>query len=64
MRFQSLGQEEPLEKGKAAHCSIVAWRCPWTEKPGELLSIGSERVECYIGQERKSGNGYFLVKLH
>ena len=64
MRFQSLGQEEPLEKGMAAHCTIVAWRFPWTEKPVELLSIGSQRVEYYIGQERKSGNGYFLVKLY
>ena len=31
---QSLGQEDPLEKGKATHSSILAWRIPWTEEPG------------------------------
>ena len=41
---QSLGQEEPLEKGMAAHSSILAWRIPWTEEPGGLQSMGSERV--------------------
>jgi len=33
---QSLGQEDPLEKGMATHSSILAWRIPWTEKPGRL----------------------------
>ena len=33
---QSLGQEDPLEKGMAAHSSILAWRIPWTEEPGRL----------------------------
>ena len=33
---QSLGWEDPLEKGKATHSSILAWRIPWTEKPGAL----------------------------
>ena len=32
----SLGQEDPQEKGKAAHSSVLAWRIPWTEEPGEL----------------------------
>ena len=32
-QVQSLGQEHPLEKGMATHCSILAWRIPWTEKP-------------------------------
>ena len=41
---QSLGHEEPLEKGMAAHSSILAWRIPWTEEPGGLQSMGSERV--------------------
>ena len=31
---QSLGEEDPLEKGMATHCSILAWRIPWTEEPG------------------------------
>ena len=39
-----LGQEESLEKGMATHSSILAWRIPWTEEPGELQSIGSQRV--------------------
>ena len=41
---QSLGQEDTLEKGMATHSSILAWRIPWTEKPGGLQSTGSQRV--------------------
>ena len=41
MQFWSLGQEDPLEEGMATHSSILAWRSPWTEKPGELQSTGS-----------------------
>ena len=41
---QSLGQEDPLEKGMATHSSILAWSIPWTEEPGRLQSIGSQRV--------------------
>ena len=40
----SLGQEDPLEEGMATHSSILAWRIPWTEEPGRLQSIGSQRV--------------------
>jgi len=36
MRVRSLGQEDSLEKEMATHCSIVAWRTPWTEEPGGL----------------------------
>ena len=36
---QSLGQEDPLEEGMAAHSGILAWRIPWTEEPGRLQSI-------------------------
>ena len=43
-RLQSLGQEGPLEKGLATHSSILAWRIPWTEGPGGLQSMGSQRV--------------------
>ena len=35
-QVQSLGQEDPLEKGMASHSSILAWRIPWTEEPGGL----------------------------
>ena len=41
---QSLGQEDPLEKGMATHSSILAWRIPWTEEPGGLQSMGLKRV--------------------
>ena len=39
-----LGWEDPLEKEMAIHSSILAWRIPWTEEPGGLQSIGSQRV--------------------
>ena len=41
---QSLGWADPLEKGMVIHSSILAWRISWTEKPGRLQSIGSQRV--------------------
>ena len=40
----SLDQEDPLEKEITTHSSILAWRIPWTEEPGRLQSIGSQRV--------------------
>ena len=40
----SLGEEDPLEKAMATHCSILAWRTPWTEEPGGLQPMGSQRV--------------------
>ena len=40
----SLGQEDPLEKEMATLSSILAWRIPWTEEPGELQSMGLQRV--------------------
>ena len=44
-RVQSLGQEDPLEKEMAPHSSILAWGIPWTEEPGTLQSMGSQRIE-------------------
>ena len=44
MLVWSLGQEDPLEEEVATHPSILAWRIPWTEEPGGLQSIGSQRV--------------------
>ena len=41
---QFLGQKDYLEKGMATHSSILAWRIPWTEEPGRLQSMGSQRV--------------------
>ena len=43
---RSLGWEDSLEKEMATHSSILAWRIPWTEEPGGLQSIGSQRVRC------------------
>ena len=43
-RVPSLGQEDPLEKGIEAHSTILAWRILWTEEPGGLQSMGSQRV--------------------
>ena len=43
--IQSLGWEDSLEKGMATHSSILAWRILWTEEPGRLQSMGSQRVE-------------------
>ena len=44
MQVESLGQKDPLEEGLATHSSILAWEIPWTEEPGGLQSIGSQRV--------------------
>ena len=43
-RVQSLGQEGALEKEMATHSSILVWEIPWTEEPGGLQSVGSQRV--------------------
>ena len=43
-RVRFLDREDPLEKEMAAHSSIFAWRIPWAEEPGELQSVGSQRV--------------------
>ena len=43
MRIQSLGQEDPLEKEMATHCSIISWEIPKTEEPGELQSMGLQK---------------------
>ena len=57
--FQSLGQEDPLEKGMATHSNILALRIPWTEERGRLQSTGSQRIKhdwatyTFTFQERK-----------
>ena len=43
-RDRSLGWEDPLEREMAPHSSILAWKIPWMEEPGWLLSMGSQRV--------------------
>ena len=42
-RVEPLGQEDPLEKGTATHSSTLAWGVPWTEEPGGLESMGSQK---------------------
>ena len=44
MQAQSMRWEDPLEKGIATHSNTLAWRIQWTEEPGRLQSIGSQRV--------------------
>ena len=41
---RSLGQEDPLEQEMAIHSSTLAWKIPWTEEPGGLQSMGSQKV--------------------
>ena len=44
MQVRFLSWEDPMEEGMATHSSILAWRIPWTEEPGRLQSMGSQRV--------------------
>ena len=48
-RVQSLGQEDPLEKGMATHSNILAWEIPWTEEPGGLQSMGCKEWDMTRG---------------
>ena len=43
-QIRSLGQKDPLEKAMANHSSTLAWKIPWTEEPGRLQSMGSQRI--------------------
>ena len=43
-QVQFMGQEDPLKEEMATHSSILAWKIPWTEEPGRLQSVGSQRV--------------------
>ena len=47
-RVSSLGQEDPLEKEMAIHSSTIAWKIPWTEEPGRVQSMGSQRVRTQL----------------
>ena len=48
MRVQSLGGEDPLEKGMATHSSILAWRIPGTEEPGRVQSTGLDKSQAQL----------------
>ena len=54
MQVQSLGWEDPLEKGTATHSSILAWRIPWTEEPGGLQSIGQKELDTKASEQQSS----------
>ena len=66
-QVQSLGWEDPLEKGMATHSSILVWRIPWTEESGQLQSMGFQRVghgwatNTHFQQRNVFGN--YLLKL-
>ena len=47
-QIRSLGQDDPPEKGMAIHCSILAWRIPWTEIHGRLQSMGSQKSQMQL----------------
>ena len=59
----SLDQDDPLEKGMAAHSSVLAWEIPWTEEPGGLQSTGSHRVghDRATKQRQQRGDGPKLI---
>ena len=58
----SLGWEDPLDEGMAAHSSILAWKIPWTEEPGGIQSTGSQRVRRDgVTAHRKS---WVIIPLH
>ena len=56
-RVQSLGWEDPLEKEMAPHSSTLAWKIPWTEEPGRLQSMRSQRVR----HNRATKLSFFLI---
>ena len=47
-RFQSLGQEDPLEEEMATYSSIFAWEIPWTEEPGRLWFMGLQKCQTQL----------------
>ena len=59
--FPSLGQEDPLEKEKASHTSILAWESPWTEEPGGLQSMGLQRVRHNLATKQQQPANFALA---
>ena len=57
-RVQSLGWEDPLEKGMATHSSILAWRILWTEEPGGLQSVAHKESDTTEGTEHTHTSHY------
>ena len=63
VRVRSLSLEEPLEEEMATHSSILAWGIPWTQEPGGLQSMGSQRVSHDSVTERTHTNTHTRVIL-
>ena len=63
MQVQSWGREDPLEKGMAPHSSILAWRIPWTEKPGGLQSMGTQRIRHDLATKQQQINNIQVIFL-
>ena len=60
---RSLGREDPLEKEMATHSGTLAWKIPWTEKPGRLQSMGSQRVGYEDMTEQLHLSFFFLRRV-
>ena len=56
MRVQSLDWEDALEKEMATHSSILAWKIPWTEEPGGLQSMGSQKSQTQLSDYKQKQN--------
>ena len=59
----SLSGEDPLEKGMATHSSILVWRNPWTEEPGGLQSMGSQRVRYNWATKQTHSEGWLYFNI-
>ena len=66
MQVQSLDWEDPLEEEMATHSSILAWRIQWTEQPGGLQSMGSQRADYDLVTEKQQNLHYIqnIVLFH
>ena len=64
-QVRSLGREDPLEKEMAMHSSTVAWKIPWTEEPGRLQSMGSQRVghDCVTSLSQDQNRDFFFFQM-
>ena len=60
---QSLGQEDPLEKGIATHSTILVWRIPWTEEPSGLWVMGSQRATVSDNKLKASRKDFLQLEI-
>ena len=62
MQVQSLALEDPLERAMAAHSSVLAWRIQWTEEPGGLWSMESQKVSYILANKQQQQRKWALVR--